>query len=193
MEIALHYPELGESYKKVLVRYSKKAKYVRVAIDSKSQVKIIIPKKGNISQAQKFFESKINWVKATLNKIEKKTNENSLSRKTFTAEEFLARNEYLILRCKYLAKKHQFVIGKIILRRQKTIWGSCSAKNNISLNANLIFLDDELIDYVIIHELVHTKIKNHSKRFWNLLETTLPGALALDKKLGDFRPKFYLR
>ena len=58
MEITLNYPELGEKHKNVLVKYSKKARYVRVSIDAKSQVKIIIPKRGNINQARKFFESK---------------------------------------------------------------------------------------------------------------------------------------
>lgn len=193
METTLYYPELSDRHKNVLVKYSKKAKYFRVSINAKSQVKITIPKRGNIDHARKFFESKIDWVRATLHKIEKKDNENFLSRKILSAEEFLARNEYLILRCKFLAKKYQFNIGKISLKRQKTIWGSCSANNNISLNANLIFLDDELIDYVIIHELVHTKVKNHSKKFWNLLTLILPDALALDKKLSNFRPKFYLR
>ena len=193
MEITLNYPELGEKHKNVLVKYSKKARYVRVSIDAKSQVKIIIPKRGNINQARKFFESKLSWVKSNIERIEKKANESLLSRKIFSAEEFLARNEYLILRCKFLAKKYQFNVGKITLRRQKTIWGSCSSNNDISLIANLIFLDDELIDYVIIHELVHTKIKNHSNRFWNLLTLVLPNALILDKKLSDFRPKFYLK
>jgi predicted metal-dependent hydrolase len=193
IDTILHYPELGEKHKEVLVKHSKKARYVRVSIDAKSQVKITVPKRGNIEQAKKFFESKLGWIKTALDRVEKKANENFLNRKTFSPEEFLARNEYLILRCKFLAEKHQFKIRKINLRRQKTIWGSCSSNNNISLNANLIFLDDELIDYVIIHELVHTKIKNHSNRFWNLLESTLPGALILDKKLRDFRPKFYLK
>ncbi|MFC1990575.1 M48 family metallopeptidase [Chloroflexota bacterium] len=61
------------------------------------------------------------------------------------------------------------------IRNQKTRWGSCSHKNNINLNMKLVLLPDELVDYVILHELVHTRIHNHSKRFW----------VELDKYVGD--------
>ena len=65
----------------------------------------------------------------------------------------------------------------------KTRWGSCSAQNNISLNIGLIALSDELRDYVILHELVHTKIKNHSKDFWNALEIIINIPKSLNSKL----------
>ncbi len=55
-------------------------------------------------------------------------------------------------------------------RGQKTIWGSCSPENKISLNFKLVVAPLEVIDYVIIHELAHIKHKNHSKSFWNLVE-----------------------
>ncbi|MHC4325449.1 MAG: M48 metallopeptidase family protein, partial [Planctomycetota bacterium] len=65
---------------------------------------------------------------------------------------------------------------------------SCSAKNNISLNINLARLPDELRDYVILHELVHTRIKNHSKKFWAELDKVIGGgAKELSKKLRKYR------
>ena len=65
----------------------------------------------------------------------------------------------------------------------KTRWGSCSAQNNISINVGLIALSDELRDYVILHELVHTKIKNHSKEFWKALELIIKDPRLLNMKL----------
>ncbi len=55
------------------------------------------------------------------------------------------------------------------IRRQTTLWGSCNSKHKIHLNTKLLFLPEELVRYVMIHELCHTKHLNHSMRFWHLL------------------------
>lgn len=61
--------------------------------------------------------------------------------------------------------------NRVIIRDQKTIWGSCTTKKSISLNYKLIFLPERLLRYVIIHELCHTKHLNHSKKFWDLVNS----------------------
>ena len=71
-------------------------------------------------------------------------------------------------------------------KRQKTLWGSCTSRNNINLNINLINLPRDLIDYVIVHELVHTKVKNHGPKFWSMLNGLVDNARALDKKLKGY-------
>ena len=55
-------------------------------------------------------------------------------------------------------------------RGQKTIWGSCSPDNTISLNYKLIVAPIQVVDYVLIHELAHIRHKNHSRTFWDLVE-----------------------
>ena len=70
----------------------------------------------------------------------------------------------------HLAKEHGFTCNNVSIREQRTRWGSCSHKNNISLNLKLVLLPKELIDYVMLHELVHTRIHNHSKKFWAELD-----------------------
>ncbi len=59
---------------------------------------------------------------------------------------------------------------KLKYRKNKRVWGSCNYKNEINFNINLMKLPMELIEYVVIHELAHIKHKNHSKKFWNLVE-----------------------
>ncbi|MBI5228382.1 M48 family metallopeptidase [Candidatus Micrarchaeota archaeon] len=65
-------------------------------------------------------------------------------------------------------------IPKIILRDNLSRWGSCSADNRISLNFRLIFVPEEILDYVIVHELAHTKYRSHGKMFWRLVEKVVP-------------------
>ena len=68
----------------------------------------------------------------------------------------------------------------------RSCWGSCSDKNNISLNANLIHLPLKLIDYVLLHELLHTRIKNHSPIFWTEMQKLLPDTRTLRKELRNY-------
>ena len=93
---------------------------------------------------------------------------------------------YLPRRTHILASENELQFQKVSIRNTKTRWGSCSFKNNISLSLHLIRLPDELIDYVILHELAHTLVKNHSSEFWNVLEAICPNSKVLDKKLKNF-------
>jgi len=85
-----------------------------------------------------------------------------------------------------LSAKFGFLYNRLSFRSQKTRWGSCSAKNNISLNIKLVNLPEELIEYVILHELVHTKIKNHQEEFWSELAKYVENPRALQTKLKRF-------
>ena len=73
--------------------------------------------------------------------------------------------------------------NNVSIREQSTRWGSCSHKNNISLNLKLILLPKELVDYVMLHELVHTRIHNHSKNFWAELDRYTGNGKVMAKRL----------
>ena len=74
---------------------------------------------------------------------------------------------------------------KVVIKDQKTRWGSCSKKGNINLNWRLVMAPVEIIDYVIVHELCHLKFMNHSKYFWNLVVSVLPNCQESRKWLKD--------
>jgi predicted metal-dependent hydrolase len=99
--------------------------------------------------------------------------------------------EYLPERVKELASKHKFNYKKVAVKNSKTRWGSCSFDNSINLSLHLMRLPDYLVDYVILHELVHTKIKNHSRDFWQLLDIVSGNAKKLDKEVKDCRIQIY--
>ncbi len=82
--------------------------------------------------------------------------------------------EIAVPRLGYFSNKHQLKFNQIRVKEQKTLWGSCSSKNNINLNYLLIMAPIKVIDYVIVHELVHTIHKNHSAKFWQKVETIMP-------------------
>jgi predicted metal-dependent hydrolase len=72
---------------------------------------------------------------------------------------------------------------RLSIRRQRSRWGSCSVRGTISLNACLLFQRPEVVDYLIVHELMHVKHMNHSKRFWQAVEKHCPDWRALDREL----------
>lgn len=91
--------------------------------------------------------------------------------------------KYIPARVGQLAHKYCFNFNKVIIRGQKTRWGSCSARKNLSFNYKLMQYREDVIDYVIIHELCHIKEMNHSKRFWALVGEILPEYKSLKKEL----------
>lgn len=80
-----------------------------------------------------------------------------------------ARNEFS-LRLQQISNETGLDWKRLSIRGQKTRWGSCSATGNISLNYKMLFLPENLVDHVLLHELVHTREMNHSQRFWTLMK-----------------------
>ena len=80
---------------------------------------------------------------------------------------------------------HEGVPKGITYRRQKTIWGSCTIDGRINLNINLVKAPVEIIEYIYVHELVHLKIRNHSRQYWQKVESLLPDYKKHRKWLKD--------
>jgi predicted metal-dependent hydrolase len=99
--------------------------------------------------------------------------------------------KYLPVRLNELSRKYQLPYNRVTIKNNKTRWGSCSQNNNINLSLHLMRLPDHLIDYILLHELVHTIHKNHGRRFWNSLEKICPQAKSLDKEMRGYRLEIY--
>lgn len=82
--------------------------------------------------------------------------------------------ELLTAKTSYWAKRIGVSYNRIAIKSQKTRWGSCSAKGNLNYNWHIICTDDELIDYIVIHELCHLRHLNHSHAFWQLVASHCP-------------------
>lgn len=99
--------------------------------------------------------------------------------------------EYLPPLVQYWSSLFDLPYNKVTISKARSRWGSCSSKRNISLSFYLMLLPAHLMDYVILHELAHTREMNHGPKFWELLNQLTDGkALALRKELRMHRPVF---
>lgn len=90
----------------------------------------------------------------------------------------------LLPRLDVLARRYGFSYQKVSVRGQRTRWGSCSARKHLSINYKLLFVAPDLVDYLFVHELAHTRHLNHSARFWRLVEDCLPDYRELERRMN---------
>jgi len=166
---------------------SKRAKQLNISIQPFLGIRVAIPIGVDFKEAESVVIAKKAWIKKhsvrmrAVEKGNKRSNGQSIEKMRRKAK------EKLIPRLTYLANKHNLPFRKVTIRNQKTRLGSCSQANNINLNMKLIRLPSELIDYVLLHELVHTKVKNHSKRYWNELKQLVPNTKEYIKQLRTYQ------
>lgn len=82
-----------------------------------------------------------------------------------------------------LASDLKYPVARVSIRCQRTRWGSCSTRGTVSLNCSLVFLRPQVVRYLFIHELAHTRHMNHSASFWRLVEKLEPDYRNLDREL----------
>ena len=171
----INYPKIGT----VFYEKSKIAKRVVIAIKSPTKIRVAVPRFISFKKAESFVLQKVEWIKKQQIKYSQKINITELANSVSSQDK-----SNIIQRAERLANKHGFTYNTIKTRKMKTRWGSCTHKNSICLNIGLVVLPDELQDYIIMHELIHTKIKNHSKEFWDELSNFIHEPRALNRKLS---------
>jgi len=170
----------------VRLERSQKARRMNITLKPYKAIRVAIPYGVSFLTAERFVLSKEKWIRQALTKIRVQEQESeALAEKISSIDQPLVR-ESLVARLEYLANKHELNYHKVTIRNQRTRWGSCSVKNNISLNIRLALLPDELRDFIIIHELIHTKVKNHGFKFWWELEQIVPDARSFAKALNRY-------
>jgi predicted metal-dependent hydrolase len=112
------------------------------------------------------------------------------SRASKAAEKALKSEAQVLLgdRLGQISSKYGLAYSGLSIKRLTSRWGSCSSQGQITLNLFLVQLPWRLIDYVIVHELAHTKHLDHSHDFWRLVETIIPDAKARRAEIKRYRP-----
>jgi predicted metal-dependent hydrolase len=169
----------------ILLERSTRAKYINLSVKPFRGVRVAVPRGVSFKEAEAVAQSKAQWLKAHLARmivIERQI----LERKKNPPIDPLPARRLLVERLAHLAALHGFSYNKVFVRRQKTRWGSCSHQNNINLNINLVRLPAALIDYTLLHELVHTRIKNHGPDFWAELGRYISDSKRLDREMNRY-------
>jgi len=166
------------------LKISKRAKKMRLAVCCGGDLVVTISHRMKESVAEKFMAKKADWI------IEKVAYfgqfKKAVSPKEDKKNYLEHRDEALELvekRIEYLNKSLGYSFNKINIRNQKTRWGSCSCKGNLNFNYRVLFLPENVRDYIIVHELCHLKELNHSRRFWSLVKKVFPDYLNTKKEL----------
>ena len=163
----------------VVIRSDRRSFAIEIGMDKK--IKVRVPRRASKAQIEEMLKAKHDWILKTLDKIEQRNTAEAREyeeAKPLSSEEVKklkkeARN-HLASMTEYWAEKIGVSYGRISIRGQKTRWGSCSSKGNLNYNYLLILCPDDVIEYVVIHELCHRVYMNHSKRFWEKIEEFCP-------------------
>ncbi|MFC2020025.1 M48 family metallopeptidase [Chloroflexota bacterium] len=167
----------------VLFEKSRRAKRVIISVRTSKGTRVAVPTRTSFREALEFIYLKKEWIQRHLAKIEQNEKRQRAFIDRFPAIDKADARKRLTDRLYHLAKEHGFTYNHVSIREQRTRWGSCSHKNNISLNLKLVLLPQELIDYVMLHELVHTRIHNHSQKFWTELDRYTGNGKVMAKRL----------
>jgi predicted metal-dependent hydrolase len=164
---------------------NRRAKRLRLCVRRGGELVVSAPWRMPIWVAEKFLYEKSDWI---LSKIE-------LMKKFFPEEKddlgsgkkyLEAKKETLSFVREKVEKLNQFYgfpVGKISVRRQKSRWGSCSKKGNLSFNLKINKIPEKYAEYIVVHELCHIGEFNHSEKFWQLVEKTIPDYASIRKEL----------
>ena len=170
-------PKVGD----VLLERSYRAKHINISVKPPKKIRVAVPVGVEFEKARKIAEQREYWIEKQIAKFANSSATPIFD--TFAGECFIHEEKYLINRVETLAKKHGFKYNKLRFKVMKTRWGSCTGKNNISLNILITNLPKRLQDYIILHELVHTRIKNHGKSYWAFMDKITGDAKGLHKEL----------
>jgi predicted metal-dependent hydrolase len=166
---------------------SRKAKYVNISVRPFNSIRVAVPVGVSIAVAKEIAEIKADWIKNQIRKMKKTEQAYYDLIKNHETIHMANAKKKIIARLNELSRKHSIPFNRVFIRNQKTRWGSCSVKKNISLNVKIARLPDHLMDYVILHELVHIRHHNHSSSYWLELNRISVNARLLDKQLDQYR------
>jgi predicted metal-dependent hydrolase len=167
----LLHKEVGE----VVFSKRRHCRNISISLRPGQPVSVTLPYYVSYAEADKLLLEKIAWIKEQQEKFRATADQ----RRTYTEEEIAhlraQAKQFLPKRVEVLAQRYGFAYSKVTVKDIHSRWGSCSSANNLNFSIYLMNLPDDLVDYVILHELCHTVHRNHGAHFWALLDACTGG------------------
>ena len=176
------------------IHKSTRARNLRLTVNCDASVVVTIPRYFfGMYKIERFLQAKANWVLSKIDYFKKfgkrvRVGESRLGRGG-RREYKKYRESARILAWQTIArlnKTDEFVFNRVAIKNNKSRWGSCSKKKNLNFNYKVVFLPENLVEYIVAHELCHLKEMNHSRRFWNWVEKFVPDYKERRRALKNF-------
>ena len=170
----------------VLFEKSRRARHIGLTVRAARGVRVVVPMRVSFDEARRVALTKRDWIERTLARVERAR---VRCREAVSAAESIDRRAArarLAGLLAALAEEHGFSPGRLSVRRQGTLWGSASPSGRIQLNACLAVVPLELAEYVILHELVHARVRGHGPAFWRELERHIPDVRGCRARLREY-------
>lgn len=159
-------PQLGD----IVFHKKKGIRRVSLRVHPVKGVSVSVPYLVPYAAAMAFFRLKRDWVIQTVERQKERYKEVPKADPQQIESMRRQAKAELPVRLAELASRYGFVYNRVSIKHNATNWGSCSARNNINLNLNIVRLPDILRDYILLHELCHLRHHDHGQAFHLLLE-----------------------
>jgi len=167
-------------------------KRLSIQIKENSDILVKAPVHAKLKDVERFIEQNRDWIYTQWSLMEQKQaakpklSEEELKHAASMERKFRkAAKEYIPYRVEHFHKYTGGHYTSITIRDQKSRWGSCSSHGTLSFNYRLMMAPPKILDYVVVHELCHLTHMNHSKEFWNMVESIIPDYKECKKWLKD--------
>ena len=179
---------IGERDVVYTLRQSKRAKHLRVSVKCDGSVVVTAPGflSGSVLEwlVERFLLEKANWIVSKVAFFKQFAGAPAVRLTKVHYKKYKAQAAALIeARVSHFNALYRLPVGRISVKNQKTLWGSCTERGNLNFSYKLLFLSEKLRDYVIVHEICHIKEFNHGKAFWSLVARGCPEYRELRKEV----------
>lgn len=169
-----------------VIRKSPRARHLRITVKTDGMVLVTVPARMSERTGHAFAERKREWIEKALAKVRNRPKPICAVPKGNTRDYASYKDTALSLvtsRLEHFNVTYGFAWNRVTIKNTSSRWGSCSKQGNLNFSYRLLFLPQELSDYVVVHELCHLEELNHSPAFWKLVEQTIPDYRAVRKNV----------